>query len=395
MSQSLPPRPNLEWLKSHCKDRLRKLREHEATAKLSDVQLLVAREFGFSSWRKLKARVDERCARVEASATQSAAAISAVAADDAELAQLFAAVEAGDLQQIGALLIHRPLLATARGRDGRSALHVAAGCDDPRAGVLLLAFGAEPEAKFGQSGHTALSWAVTCNSMNFATTMVRLGWKPDLFCAAGAGSVQQVQSLFDDSGELLPGSVRTGSTRFAADGTRLPCPPQTASDQISDAFCIACRNAQEEVARFLFEKHPNLSFKGFMGATALHWAYFGGSRVVVDLVERAGADQTARDDVYHCMPRAFGICAPASWGILALVRARLRDDPSLANVMDGHTSPLHEAARSGNLEIVRLLLDCGADPGMLDGSGKTALAVAAAGGQTAVVEMLKPPDNPN
>ena len=166
-------------------------------------------------------------------------------------------------------------------------------------------------------------------------------------------------------------------------------PAADGAEQVADALYIACRNGQVDVVEFLLGKQPDLSFRAYLGATPLHWAYFGGSRTVVDLLERAGADPSARDDTLGCTPRAFGICAPANWGFAFLVRARLAEDPALANIMDGRTSPLHEAARSGSAEVVRLLLDHGADASRTDGDGKTPLELATDRGHAAVAEMLR------
>ena len=58
MSRPIPLRANLEWLKKRCKQRLSSLRARDPNAKLSEAQLAIAREFGFSSWRKLKAHVE-------------------------------------------------------------------------------------------------------------------------------------------------------------------------------------------------------------------------------------------------------------------------------------------------------------------------------------------------
>src|SRR5512145_3306995 len=58
MSASLPARPSLEWLRKTAKDRLDVLRVAQPGARLADAQLAVAREYGFSSWRALKAEVD-------------------------------------------------------------------------------------------------------------------------------------------------------------------------------------------------------------------------------------------------------------------------------------------------------------------------------------------------
>jgi ankyrin repeat protein len=57
--------------------------------------------------------------------------------------------------------------------------------------------------------------------------------------------------------------------------------------------------------------------------------------------------------------------------------------------MDGRTSPLHEAARAGHADIVRLLLEAGADPLKLDGDSQTPHSLAAAGGHASVLELLE------
>src|SRR5262249_5477283 len=161
---------------------------------------------------------------------------------------------------------------------------------------------------------------------------------------------------------LKSGASKTGSSRYAADGTLFPCPPQSDREQISDALYFACRNRHADVVRFLLGKNPDLSFLAFMGGTCLHWAYFGGSSTVVEMLVKQGANPEVRDTVLGCLPRSFGICAASNWGLAFLVKARLAEDPSLVNIMDGTTSPLHEAARNNRTEVVRLLLDNGANP---------------------------------
>ncbi|MFO0808831.1 MAG: ankyrin repeat domain-containing protein [Gemmataceae bacterium] len=390
MPQFLPLRANLEWLRKSAKERLRALRADDPAAKLADAQLAVARHYGFTSWRKLVAHVEEVRDKLRAlvPATEPAAA-ETVAPDDADLAQLFAAIRAGDVSTGTALLRRRSALANAQGPDGQTPLHAAAQCNDPQFGVVLLAFGADPDARYGSSGHTALSWAATCNAPEFANMLVRLAVQPDLFSAAGIGSLDGVRSCFDDDGTLRPDTVRTGSSRFAADGSRLPCPPPTAVEQISDALGFACRNGYAEVVRYLLTKSTDLTFRGYMGATPLHWAYFGGSRTAIDLLVDAGADSTTRDTALGCTPRAFGICAPANWGFLFLVERRLSADPALLNFMDGRTSALHEAARGGHVEVIRFLLDRGADASLRDGDGKTALDVATANNRDVVAAILR------
>src|SRR5256885_7922688 len=55
---SLPDAPNLDWLRKQAKRRLAELRKTKPDAKLADAQFDLAKRYGFSSWRALKAHVD-------------------------------------------------------------------------------------------------------------------------------------------------------------------------------------------------------------------------------------------------------------------------------------------------------------------------------------------------
>jgi ankyrin repeat protein len=392
----LPLRANLEWLKKLSKDCLDHLRATDLSAKLSDAQLRVARDYGFSSWRKLKAKVEEVRAELNAKVPPDVlrrAATEVVLPDDPDFARLLGAVAARDAETVTDLLARRPALASARGPDGQTALHMAAQRNDAEVAAILITYGADFEAKFGRYGHSPLSWAVTCHALECARELVKFGARPDLFCAAGMGAIESVETFFDASGEVSAGASRTGSSRYSSDGSLLPCPPPAPREQISDALYIACRNGQAGVVRFLLGKQPDLGFRAYLGATPLHWAYFGGSHEIVEMLEGVGADPAARDDALGCTPRAFGICVPANWGFADFVRRRLAEDPGLVNVMDGPTSPLHEAARNNNADVVRLLLDHGANASLLNGDGKTPLDVTDPS-NIEIVEMLRKAGGP-
>src|SRR5262245_36199729 len=58
-ARALPAQPNLEHLKNEAKHRLKALRGRDQRAKRADAQLAVARDYGFPSWRQLKAHVDK------------------------------------------------------------------------------------------------------------------------------------------------------------------------------------------------------------------------------------------------------------------------------------------------------------------------------------------------
>jgi hypothetical protein len=54
----LPDKPDLDWLRKQAKRHLKELRDTNPSAQLADAQFAVARQYGFSSWRALKAQVD-------------------------------------------------------------------------------------------------------------------------------------------------------------------------------------------------------------------------------------------------------------------------------------------------------------------------------------------------
>jgi hypothetical protein len=64
MSRDLPQFPNFEHLKKQAKAVLRKLRTANPAARLTQAQLVIARQYGFESWPKLKSHL-ESAARPE------------------------------------------------------------------------------------------------------------------------------------------------------------------------------------------------------------------------------------------------------------------------------------------------------------------------------------------
>ena len=57
---TLPDRPSLEFLKKRAKEQLQVLRQTDPRAQLAAALRAVAKDYGFSSWRALKAEVDRR-----------------------------------------------------------------------------------------------------------------------------------------------------------------------------------------------------------------------------------------------------------------------------------------------------------------------------------------------
>jgi ankyrin repeat protein len=357
---ALPDRPSLEYLKKLAKDRLKELRRADPGARLAAAQLAVAREHGFTSWRALRAELERR--RADGVPDRVTA--------------LFAAIRAGEGAVVDRLLTENPALANARDEEGSTPLSAAVDAHRAELIPLLLRHGGDPHLVYAHSAHTPLSWAVVIEAYDCARALMQAGVEPDLFCAAGLGEVDRVRAFFGPDGRLRPHASATGSSRYAPDGTRLPCPPGTNREVVSDALYMASRAGHEGTVRELLARGPDLSFRAFAGATALHWAYFAGSPGVVALLLAAGADPKVRDPVLGCTPEAFGICTAASWSWLSKARQRLAENPALVRAESRRGGPLHEAAWAGSLEIVKLLVKAGADPGRRNEEGKTALDLA-------------------
>jgi ankyrin repeat protein len=157
MSKSeLPERASLEYLKRRAKELLAELRQRDPRAKLAAAQLDIARDYGFSSWRALKAEVDRRRAPA--------------------LASFFSACERGDIGTLRDLLAREPGLARERNAEGSTGLHLAVRHLD--AVRVLLEHGADPNAR--DAGDNAYP----------------------LHFAGGSGGLEVVRALLDAGGDV-------------------------------------------------------------------------------------------------------------------------------------------------------------------------------------------------
>ena len=128
MPKALPSQPNLDWLKKSAKERLAELRVAEPAAKLHQAQLDIARDYGFASWRALKAHVD------------------ALSLDG----QVIAAAVEGDAGTLGRLLdAHPSKIKITGGQWNRPLLHLAAEGGHIDCVELLLGRGADGNQRCG------------------------------------------------------------------------------------------------------------------------------------------------------------------------------------------------------------------------------------------------------
>ena len=165
----LPDAPSLEWLHKQAKQRLATLRVTRSDAKLADAQFALAKDYGFASWRALKAHID------------------ALTIDG----QLFAAAERGDANSLGALLDQYPeKLAVRKPPYEWTLLHVAAHNGRLEVVNLLLDRGFDPNTRERGDNTSALHWAAAAGHLDVVRRLVEAGTD-----VIGAGDDHQLEVI--------------------------------------------------------------------------------------------------------------------------------------------------------------------------------------------------------
>ena len=250
---------------------------------------------------------------------------------------------------------------------------------------------------------TALCVALDRNHTRTARTLLRLGanftklcpspeddandWAP-LLLAAEKANVEVVADLLqrgadanasDDNGDtalILAGSFEVIELLLDAGAF------------IDDALHKACYDGNVGVVRKQLKRGADVNSKGLAGCRPLHYAAQGeNTHEVVQIVQMlvaAGADINAPNSagmsplyMLVSMPRPSEFLG----GISALLDAGADPDTLLDrdNVVNGYMSPLHYAVVMNERQIVKVLLDAGADVNLVDEWGKTPLHEAAFG----------------
>lgn len=139
-----------------------------------------------------------------------------------------------------------------------------------------------------------------------------------------------------------------------------------------------------DVVRFLIESGADLSaHDGYV----LHYAgeVPGNKEIVALLVTHGALDPHVRpvDDLSRQLLAALFL------GDAVRVGAMLNLHAHLATTPDGHGDyPIHHASRNGDTEIVRLLIQCGADANVVNDRGHTVLYCAGGHGHLDTVQLL-------
>jgi hypothetical protein len=202
MSVSLPSRPNLQWLRKTAKDRLAELRLTEPGARLSDAHFAMARQYGFPSWRQLKAHVD----RVSGD----------IARRHRLVDRFFRLVATGDLTRVRAFLTASAALVNAVGAHpwwgGRpQALHLAIESKRRDMFDLLLEAGADVNGTNDEYDHwSPLMLAIDRGQPDMQKELIHRGAAVGVAEALMLGDDARVESLLA-ANELPPIAPNGGS----------------------------------------------------------------------------------------------------------------------------------------------------------------------------------------
>ena len=438
----LPAQPNLEHLKNEAKQRLKALRAQAPHAQLTEAQLAVARDYGFASWRALKAHVDEvtrkrvfaaaRAGDVETVRRAFEGGFDPSLTDDDgrtvhqigkaggnEAIELLArnfqerrdrpaaveqavnaildAAEKGRADELGRLLDAHLDLIDARGGGfwGRTALHMAAWRNRAACVRLLLDRGADVRIRdYGDNAY-ALHFAADAADLDVVTLLVEAGSD-----VVGEGDDHQVGVL---GWATCFARVREDVAEYLlAHGARLNLWSAIALDRESDVRGFIARDRSLLSARMSRNEHYR---------TPLHHAAAKNHPRMVRLLLDLGADPNASDAIgatalttaseVHADPAIVAMLDATGvkldfMSALYLERyeaaeAMLKDDPSRLGPDGRDTMALHLSVSKRNAGAVRWLIahgvDVNAKRGLWD-CNATALHTTAESGAIDIARML-------
>jgi ankyrin repeat protein len=222
--------------------------------------------------------------------------------------EMLTACERGDVGRVRQLLALDSTLVNAKGAYDKTPLHWAAEKNFGELAELLVTASASIDAELSW-GMTPLQWAANMGSRDVADVLLAHGAQPQLnmWCAAGLGMLNVVQSFWDSPNTLKPGTGQTRSRDLGNGKWGKAPPPESYKEQVSEAFYIAGRNGHVEVARFLLDKGADMNCRGFFGASGLHWAAINGHKPMVEFLVAHGANLHLRDTQFNSTPLSWAL----------------------------------------------------------------------------------------
>ncbi len=268
--------------------------------------------------------------------------------------------------------------------NGDTALMIAARTGVPDAVQVLLDHGSEVNARETWGGTTPLMWAVNENHIDVINLLIARGADvnmPSLFVAPDTGrgfEGSPLRGRLPDergpvqgaTGEFTPliFAAREGHTEAARLLVAAGADVNALAADGKNALGMAIFNGHYELAAFLIDSGSDVDQADARDFTPLFWA--------VDRRNMETAPNfpwTVTDDPFFLVEKLLEAGADPNKLINDTPQARMRGgSPRIV-----FATPLMRAAFSGDLELVKLLLDYEADPDLKSKENETALAAAA------------------
>src|SRR5881398_1172366 len=423
-AKQLPPRPNLDQLKRQAKELLQAGR----APALHDAQTLIAREYGFASWNKLREHVEEVTLEFDAAVNEFLEAATDGRGRSAERilalhpgighANLYTALVLGDAPRVEARLQQDPSLATKPGGPrGWEPIHyvcyTAMAHDSPLPGRAvglaaiarrLIASGVDPNTRFPWLHHNVrrpVLWGASrmVRALPLVQTLLDAGADPNdgvtLPLAASAGDIPVLEALRARGANVDQAWATDGATSLYAilHWTRIPEGVMWLLEHGADPNAVFAENGETplhvvarawdvSLAEAMVAHGAEIGRPRADGRTPYAVAELNGNRAVADwLLEQGASPELSAVD---------RLVAACSRGDRKAAEALLATNPELRNeITDDHYIAFHQAAERNDVGALEAMLACGFDPNRPDaGIGKTALHSAAMEGCPDAVRVL-------
>lgn len=413
--KQLPSRPDLEQLKRQAKELQR-----SAGVPLHEAQTRLAREYGFTSWNKLREHVEEVTLEFDAAVDQFIEAATDGRGDRAKRilalhpgianANLYTALLLGDAPRVKARLDKDPSLATTPGGlRGWEPIHYicysSVGSDGfADVARLLIGLGADPNTRFPWLHHNVrrpVLWGASrvSHSLPLVEALLEAGADPNdgvtLPMAASAGDIPVLEALRARGAKVDQAWATDGATALYAilNWSRTPDGATWLLEHGADPNAVFAENGETPLhvvarawdvplAAAMVAHGADIGRPRADGRTPYAVAELSGNRAVADWLLAHGASPDLSD-----VDRLVAAC---SRGDRKAAAALLAANPGLRDaITDDHYTAFHQAAERGDITALEAMLACGFDPNRPDaGIGKTALHSAAMEGWPDAVRVL-------
>jgi serine/threonine-protein phosphatase 6 regulatory ankyrin repeat subunit B len=285
-------------------------------------------------------------------------------------------------------------VAELKERDGKgftgTALVAAARNGQGNAVAALLAAGAQVDAA-DSMGRTAFYHALTKGHASVAVKLLKHNADPNLspdartpiYFAAGLGDTSLVEMMLRQKAQTNPkefapllSAAEAGHTKIVELLLDHKADLNAVDGDGNTAMHIAASKGHQYVVKLLLRRKARFDLLNRYGETALEMAIAGEHKPIIDDLVNVGSP--------------IDVFAAIGLGDLERVQKELDQDPKLVSAVKRDLTPLHIAARRGELEIVSLLIEKGAmvNAGTDTSTGITPLYLATRGGHLEVVKAL-------